>query len=315
MPLPKFEELFAHLDDHRPQVRVVAAGGADATVLEAMSAAAERGWIEPMVTGHAPAIHQLANSLSVSLDPFQVIDVPESAGDTPAPALAAVAEIHAGRAAILMKGQIATPHLMKAVLQKEGGLRTGQAICQVVLMELLSHDRRFLMTDTGITITPTLDQKKQMIEHLVKAGRGLASMSPTASPSDDVFRIGLMAATEKVSEAMPDTLDCPALCELANESRYSHCLIEGPLSFDMAMDAAATSRKGLDRRIAGNADAMLFPSLQSANLTVKAIMYTAHCRFGGMLMGTTHPVVFMSRADETATRLNSLALAISTALA
>lgn len=315
MPLPSFEVMFAHLDQFQPKVRVVAAGGADVTVLEAMFMAGQRGWIEPIVTGPAVKIEELAHSLGISLDRFRVIDVSSPETDSPAPAQAATAEIRAGRAEILMKGQIATPLLMKAVLDRSTGLRTDQVICQVVLMELLSVGRSFLMTDTGITIAPSREQKRQMISHLACAARGLLKFSPNNEvDSKELIRIGLMAATEKVSEAMPDTLDCPELCQMGQQGSFTDCVIEGPLSFDMAMDAQANSRKQLDRQIMGNADAMLFPSLQAANLTVKAIMYTAHCRFGGMLMGTSHPVVFMSRADEASTRLNSLALAISHAL-
>ncbi|ADG67331.1 Phosphate butyryltransferase [Planctopirus limnophila DSM 3776] len=314
MPLPSFDVMFAYLDQLQPRMRVVAAGGADVTVLEAMSLASQRGWIEPVLTGPAPKIEELAHAAGISLDQFRIVDVIDAPSDSSAPAQAATAEIRAGRADLLMKGQIATPALMKAVLDRSQGLRTDQVICQVVLMELLAVDRRFLMTDTGITITPNREQKRQMLNHLASAARGLLKFDSHKAQSKEPIRMGLMAATEKVSEAMPDTLDCPELCEMGQQGAFSDCVIEGPLSFDMAMDAQANSRKQLDRQIVGNADAMLFPSLQAANLTVKAIMYTAHCRFGGMLMGTTHPVVFMSRADETSTRLNSLALAISYAL-
>ncbi|QDV30378.1 Phosphate acetyltransferase [Planctopirus ephydatiae] len=314
MPLPSFDVMFAYLDQLQPRMRVVAAGGADMTVLEAMSLARQRGWIEPVLTGPAQKIEELADAAGISLDQFRIVDVIDAPSDSSAPAQAAAAEIRAGRADLLMKGQIATPALMKAVLDRSQGLRTDQVICQVVLMELLAVDRRFLMTDTGITITPNREQKRQMLNHLASAARGLLKFDSHKAQSKEPIRMGLMAATEKVSEAMPDTLDCPELCEMGQKGAFSDCVIEGPLSFDMAMDAQANSRKQLDRQILGNADAMLFPSLQAANLTVKAIMYTAHCRFGGMLMGTTHPVVFMSRADETSTRLNSLALAISYAL-
>jgi phosphotransacetylase len=121
-----------------------------------------------------------------------------------------------------------------------------------------------------------------------------------------------MAATEKVTEAMPDTLDAVELTRRGAGGDFAGCAVQGPLSFDLAYAADAGEKKKLQGGVVGAADAMLFPDLLSANLTVKAIMYTADCRFGGVLCGTAAPVVFMSRADTAATRLNSLALALRT---
>ena len=119
-----------------------------------------------------------------------------------------------------------------------------------------------------------------------------------------------MAATEKASEAMPDTLDAAELARRKAAGDFPGCLVQGPLSFDLAYAADAGEKKRIAGSVVGAADAMLFPDLLSANLTVKAIMYTADCRFGGVFCGTACPVVFMSRADTTATRLNSLALTL-----
>ena len=121
-----------------------------------------------------------------------------------------------------------------------------------------------------------------------------------------------MAATEKATAAMPDTLDAAELARRNAAGEFPGCVVEGPLSFDLAYAAEAGEKKRIDGCVVGAADAMLFPDLLSANLTVKAIMYTADCRFGGVLCGTACPVVFMSRADTTATRLNSLALMFRT---
>ena len=204
-----------------------------------------------------------------------------------------------------MKGQIATPALMKAVLSRETGLRTSRCICQVVLMEIPRDRRRFLLADTGITIQPTLDQKADILQSLVEVATVLREPG-----SADLPRVAAMAATEKVSEAMPDTLDAAELARRNAAGDFPGCLVEGPLSFDLAYAADAGEKKKIEGGVVGAADAMLFPDLLSANLTVKAIMYTADCRFGGVLCGTACPVVFMSRADTTATRLNSLALTL-----
>jgi phosphotransacetylase len=113
-----------------------------------------------------------------------------------------------------------------------------------------------------------------------------------------------------VTEAMPETSDAAELQRRAEAGEFPGCLVQGPLSFDLAWAAEAGGRKGLAGPVVGAADVLLFPDLLSANLTVKAVMYTADCRFGGVLCGAACPVVFMSRADTTVTRLCSLALAL-----
>jgi phosphotransacetylase len=293
MPLAGFDDLFQHADSLPGPVSVAVAGGADPTVLEAVRAACERHWIKPILSGREPEIRQIAAQQQVSLDGLTLIDSDE-------PAAAAVAEVHAGCAQLLMKGQIATPALMRAVLHPEAGLRTEQVICQVVLMELRSG-RRFLLADTGICIQPTLDQKCDILKSAVEVARALGCARP---------RVALMAATETVSEAMPETLEAAELQRRAQAGDFGDCDVQGPLSFDLACTADAADKKRIGGPVVGAAEVMLFPNLLSANLTVKAIMYTADCRFGGVLCGVRCPVVFMSRADTTATRLQSLALAL-----
>jgi len=296
MPLPGFDELYEDAARGTP-LTVVAVGAADPTVLAALALARSLGWIRPVVTGRADEIKAVAARLDLDLSAFTILDSQKPADD-------AVAAIRSGRAQLLMKGQIATPELMKAVLDRDNGLRTGKPVCQVVLMEIPRDGRRFLLTDTGIIIRPTLEQKAGLIDHALAVSRALGEPSPS---------VALMAATEKATEAMPDTLDASELARQAAEGGFGGARVAGPLSFDLAYAADAGKKKRIAGEVVGAADAMVFPDLLSANLTVKAIMYTADCRFGGVLCGATRPVVFMSRADTTETRLNSLAYAIRVA--
>jgi phosphotransacetylase len=190
---------------------------------------------------------------------------------------------------------------MKGILQKEQGLRTGRTICQVVLMEIVRDKRVFLLSDTGVTISPTLEQKGDILRSLLETARGLGQQRP---------RVAIMSATEKATEAMPDTLDAVELSRRSREGEFGDCVVEGPLSFDLAYAAEAGEKKKVAGEVTGASEAMLFPNLLAANLTVKGIMYTADCRFGGILSGAACPVVFMSRADTVQTRLNSLAFAL-----
>ena len=289
--LPAFDELYQAADQLVQPVGVAVAGGADPTVLEALAIASRRGWVKPIICGDQSRILDLAGELQIDPAPFTIIN-------SETPAHHAVEQIHSGNARLLMKGQVATPELMKAVLNKETGLRTGRVICQMVLMEIPRDQKTFLMTDTGITVAPNLDQKRDLLNHLVQTAKLLGCTFP---------KIAIMSATEKVNPSLPDTLDAEKLTKQATAGQFEDCLIDGPLSFDLAYAQTAGSRKQLDSQVIGQADGMLFPDILSANLTVKALMYAADSRFGGILCGTSAPVVFMSRADDVATRLNSLA--------
>lgn len=294
MGLPGFNELRRVADAERPAVKVVAAGGADPTVLLALHEAQRRGWVIPLLTGNDSEIRQVAEACNVPLDSFTVIG---SAN----PSAAAVAEIRAGNATILMKGQIPTPDLMKSVLHQEYGLRTGKTLCQIVLMEILRDQRRFLMGDTGLCIQPDFRQKREILEHQIAAARCLGVDHPA---------IAVMSATEKVTNAMPDTAEAAEFQRLCDSGEFGSARVQGPLSFDLAYARDAGDKKRIAGTVVGEADGMLFPDLLSGNLTVKGIMYTADCRFGGVVWGAACPIVFMSRADRVETRLNSLVYAL-----
>jgi phosphate butyryltransferase len=295
MPLPGFDELFARLDAARPEIGVVAAGGADQTVLEALGQAAARGWVRPVLTGSVVEIQALAARLGIDLAAFDCVESSE-------PAVSAVELIHAGRAKALMKGQIATPDLMKAVLDRSKGLRTERVIGQIVLMELRRDARRLLLTDTGICIDPSYEEKRGLAVQSIELARTLGLAEPS---------VAFMAATEKENPKLPDTVDSARLASELMSGVFGACKARGPLSFDLAYADEAGQKKKIEGDVVGAADVLVFPNLLSANLTVKAIMYTADCRFGGLLCGTAAPVVFMSRADSTETRMNSLALTLT----
>jgi phosphate butyryltransferase len=293
MPLPTFDQLIEEAGAHVQPLSVAVAGGADRTVLEALRTACNRGWVRPLVAGVEQDIRRIAAESAVSLSGFTIVDAAD-------PATAAVALVRRGDARLLMKGQIATPVLLRAILDPVQGLRTGRVICQVVLMEIRPADRRFLLADTGICIQPALEQKSDILKSAVAAAHALGEAVP---------RVAVLAATETVVETMPETLDAAELQLRGREGAFPGCIVEGPLSFDLAYAAEAADKKNSPGAVSGAADVMLFPNLATANLTVKAIMYTADCRFGGVLCGAICPVVFMSRADTAATRLYSLALA------
>jgi phosphate butyryltransferase len=297
MPLDGFDRLYQFADARTEPMIVAAAGGDDPTVLAALRVAADRGWVRPILVGPEPKIESIAASERISLDGFAIRHA-----DRDEIAAAAVAEVRAGRAHALMKGQIATPKLMEAVLDPTTGLRSSRVVCQVVLMEIPRDDRRFLLADTGICVKPDLKKRIDILRSAVEIAHVLGAARP---------RVALMAATETVKITMPETVEAAELTHRNQQGEFADCSIEGPLSFDLAYAAEAGAKKRVEGSVVGAADVLIFPNLLSANLTVKAIMYTADCRFGGVLRGTSAPVVFMSRADTIETRLNSLAMTLS----
>jgi phosphotransacetylase len=292
MPLLRFDQLFARADHLREAVPVAVAGGADLTVLEALRTACDSGWVEPLVVGPEREVVALADRHGLDLHGFVLLD-------SDAPALTAVGQVRAGRARLLMKGQISTPALMQAVLARDG-LRTERVVCQVVLLDLPRDGRRLLLADTGVCPRPSVGQKLGILAAAVGVAHALGEPCP---------RVAMLSASETPTETLPDTLEALEVQRRAGE--VPGCVVQGPLSFDLAYAPDAAGKKRVEGPVPGAADVLLFPDLVSANLTVKAIMYTADCSFGGVLGGAACPVVFMSRADTTATRLRSLALALA----
>ncbi len=294
--LDGFDRLLAEADAKKAKVPVVAAGGDDPGLLVALRVAASRGWVEPTIVGPERLVVEAGIETGVNLGRFRVIDAePADVAEC------AVAEVKQGRAEILIKGRVKSPDLIRAVCHPGDGIRDGRVIGQVVLMEIPRDGRRFLLTDTGVNVRPTLTQKADLLQSAAGVAHALGVDRPL---------VAVMAATESINVSMHETLDAAALQSRNQAGDFPDCIVEGPLSFDLAYAPDAAEKKRITGQVAGSADLMLFADLLSANLTVKAIMYTSDCRYGGLLLGTTHPVAFMSRSDNAATRLHSIALAL-----
>jgi phosphate butyryltransferase len=296
MGIEGFESLFAGANARNEPATIAVAGGEDPTVLEALGIAVRRRWVQPIIVGSESRIISIAATAGIELDGFIVDDAQGTEI-----ASKAVALVRSGRARALMKGQIPTPDLMRAVLDPTNGLRTSRVICQVVLMEIPRDGHRFLMADTGICVQPSVDDRIDILGSVVEVARVLGATKP---------KVALLAATETVKPSMPETVEWAELTRRGRLGEFGDCIVDGPLSFDLAYAMDAGAKKHVQSDVAGAAEIMLFPNLLSANITVKAIMYTADCSFGGVLRGTSAPVVFMSRADSTETRLRSLALTL-----
>jgi phosphate butyryltransferase len=248
MPLAGFDQLYQQADAQAERVPVAVAGAADRTVLEAVRRAKDRHWITPMLCGPGVDIERIAGHQGIALDGLQIVDTPD-------PAATAVAQVRSGQARILMKGQVTTPALMRAILDADSGLRTGRVICQVVLMEIPRDDRQFLLADSGICVQPSLEQKLDILRNAV----GVAQRLGVAEPR-------VLAASESVTESMPETLDARELQRQSQAGELLGCIVQGPLSFDLAYAAEAAEKKRIVGPVSGAADVLLIACAPATKL-------------------------------------------------
>ena len=207
----------------------------------------------------------------------------------------AVAAVKSGQADTLMKGSVDTPDFMRAVLDRDKGLRSGQLISHVIVMEALG--RLWLVTDSGIVPNPTLEEKAKIITNAIPIANALGI---------DMPKVAVLAAIEKVNPKMPETLDADALSKM----NLPGCVVQGPLALDNAVSEEAARTKGITGPVAGRADILLVPSVVVGNIFVKGLMYFSNCRVGGCVAGTSKPVTFSSRSDTPQTKFNTLTLGI-----
>lgn len=270
----------------------------DEHVLEAVELAHQKGIVDAVLVGDAEKIAEIAKSLNMNLDEYEVIDVK----DMQEAAICAVKLVHDGKADIYMKGSLDSKTFLKSVLNKEVGLRTGQTLSHVCVFEIPGIDRLLFLTDVAFLPYPTLEDKKQIIEYTVNVARACGVDMPKVAP---------LAAVEVVNPKMPVTVEADELTKACEAGEIKNCIVDGPLSMDLAIDPeAAKFKPGAEsRKIVGDADILLFPDIHAGNLTYKTIVRLAKVKNGNILLGTKAPVILTSRSDSVDVKLNSIALA------
>jgi len=269
----------------------------DAAVLEAVKAAKERNIADSILVGDIDKIKEIAAELSMNLDDYEVIDVK----DTVEASLAAVKLVHDGDADMYMKGLLDTKTFLKSVLDKEVGLRTGKPLSHVCVFEIPGIDRLVFLTDVAFIPYPTLEDKVNIINYTVEVAKACGVDCPKVAP---------LAAVEVMNPKMPVTVDAVELTKMNEEGKIKDCIVDGPLSMDIALYKEAAEEKGaLDRKVAGDADILLFPDIHAGNLVYKAIVHMVDVKNGNILTGTKAPVILTSRSDSCEAKVNSIALA------
>lgn len=269
----------------------------DSAVLEAVKEAKERGIADAILVGDEAKIREIAASINMDLTGFEIIDEP----DVIQASLKAVKLAHDGKADMYMKGLIDTKNFLKSVLDKEVGLRTGGVLSHVCVFEIPGIDRLLFFTDVAFMTYPTLEDKINIIKNTLPVCKACGVEVPKIAP---------LAAVEVVNPKMPVTVEAEELTRMCEEGKLTGCIIDGPLSLDLAIDHEAAFHKGAtDRKIQGDADVLLFPDIHAGNLVYKAIVHMVKVKNGCILTGTKVPVILTSRSDTFETKVNSIALA------
>ncbi|MDP4161622.1 MAG: phosphate butyryltransferase [Bacillota bacterium] len=213
----------------------------------------------------------------------------------------AVKAVKRNDANVLMKGNIPTALILKAVLNKEYGLRTGSILSHVSVFEIPGYDRLTLITDVAMNIAPDLDQKVQITKNAVELAISIGIENP---------KVAAIAAVEVINPAMQATLDAAALTVMNKSGQITGCVIDGPLALDLAVSSLAAEHKGVSSEVAGNADILLVPTIEVGNVLYKSLVYFANAKVGAIIAGAKAPIVLTSRADSAESKFYSLALAV-----
>lgn len=254
------------------------------------------GLIEPFWVGPRDKIMATAEKGSVSLDPERIIDAPHSHGA----AEAAVALVREGRAQALMKGKLHTDELLEAVLDRTLGLRTERRLSHVFALDVPEQNRLLFITDAAINIAPDLSTLADIVQNALDLALALGIGTPRAA---------LLSAVETVTGKLPSTLAAAAICKMHDRGQITSGLVDGPLAFDNAISPEAVAAKGIVSDVAGQADILVAPNLESANMIAKQLIHMARAEAAGVALGARVPIMLTSRSDSAAARLASAALA------
>lgn len=291
----KLEQLIKQAQGQK-KMKLAVAAAQDKDVLKAAVEAQKLNLIDVILVGDEYKIKEIAKELEINIESFKIIHK----DDLMEAALEAVKLVSTGEADFIMKGILDTSVLLKAVLNKEVGLRTDNLLSHVMVYEIPAYHKLLLLTDGGMNIEPSLDEKKGILDNAVLVSKALGNKD---------IKVACLSAKEKVNEKMPSTIDGSKLKEMANEGVFGEGVyVEGPIAFDLAVSKEAASIKGFESPVCGETDILLVPTIEVGNGIGKALTYLAGGESAGIIMGAKAPVVLVSRADSAETKLYSIAL-------
>ncbi|MBA8888790.1 phosphotransacetylase [Dokdonella fugitiva] len=280
-----------------PPIRVAVAHPCSREALEAAIEARDADLIVPVLVGPRARIDALAVEAGLSLDGVERVDVEHSH----AAAAAAVALARECKVDAVMKGSLHTDELLHAALDRENGLRTARRVSHAFLMDVPMYPRPMLITDAAVNIAPTLAEKADIVQNAIDLMHRVGYERP---------RVAILSAVETVNPAIASTVEAAALCKMADRGQITGGVLDGPLAFDNAVSEEAARIKGIDSPVAGRADVLVVPDLESGNMLYKQLVYLAGADAAGVVLGARVPIILTSRADSVRIRLASCALAV-----
>ena len=301
MVLTKFSQIEALVKGHAEPRRMAVAVAADAHTLEAALAARKEGLVSPVLVGDKAKILTILEKMGEAVPDADIFDEP----DEVAACEKAVALVREGAASFLMKGKVDTKVILKAVVNKEHGLGVpGAIMSHVTLFEVPAYHKLLAPVDGGMVTYPTLEQKRGIIENTVAALHALGYDCP---------KVGILACAEKVNPKMPETLDAQALAEMNKAGEITGCVVDGPISFDCAIDKSIADFKGYESPIAGDCDVLLAPNIHAGNIMGKMLVCFSGAKMAGYIAGARCPIVLTSRGSSAEEKRMSIILAAAAA--
>ncbi len=292
----KYEELLERCRAYEP-VPTAVAHPCEESALAGPLEAAGKGLIIPILVGPKARIEETARKAKIDLGKTEIVDTPHSH----ASAAKAVELVREGRAELLMKGSLHTDELLAAVVAREGGLRTERRISHVFIMDVPNYHKVLIITDAAINIAPTLEEKADICRNAVE----LAVMLEVERP-----KVAILAAVETVTSKMPATVDAACLCKMSDRGQIQGGVFDGPLAFDNAINKEAARIKGIKSEVAGDADILLTPDLESGNILAKNLVFLGGADSAGLVLGARVPIILTSRADSVRSRIASCGVAM-----
>ena len=275
-----------------------AVAGADSEVaLLSTRRATEEGLIRPVLVGNESAIRSLAKKISWDIGDLEIIGCADEAETS----VKSVALARAGEVEILIKGSVHTDALMRAAVDRENGLRSDRRMSHVFQMTFPGHERALYITDASLNVAPDVDLSVQITFNAVDLLRRLGISSP---------RVAVLSAVEVATSSVPSSMNAAEIARRAMAGEVENAIIEGPLSLDLAVSPEAASVKGLKSDVAGQADLLVVPNIETGNALFKALVYFRSATAAGLVLGASVPIVLTSRADPPEARLSAVALAM-----
>lgn len=276
---------------------VAVAQAEDMEVLKALKMATDLGMVETVLVGNKDAIGPMAEEIGLSH--YRIVD---AKGDEEAARLA-VKEVKEDRARVLMKGLVNTSIFMRALLKREEGLRTGRLLSLLAVYDLKDYHKLIYCSDSGVNVSPNLDQKKEILNNMVAAMKSMGMENP---------KIAALSANEMVNDSIESTVHAKALVDGVRSGELESCIIEGPVSFDIAFSKEAASHKGVTSEISGDLDGIIFSNMEVGNVLGKSWLHFNKAQWAGIVLGARNPIILGSRSDTPEIKLNSIALACLT---